>query len=252
MDCKILIAEIIGTMLLILLGNGVVANVVLKGTKGNNSGWIVITTAWAFAVYVGVVVAGSYSGAHLNPAVTFAVALTGGIKWAVVPTYLAGEFIGAMLGATLVWLTHKDHFDITEDKGGKLACFATGPAIRNTWNNFFNEVIGTFVLVFVIFYLAGPSFSSATLTDAKIGLGSIGALPVAILVWAIGLSLGGTTGYAINPARDLGPRIMHAILPIKDKGDSDWGYAWIPVIAPLVGAGLAAGLFMTLRGCGVL
>ncbi len=252
MDFSIIIAEIIGTMLLILLGNGVVANVVLKGTKGNNSGWIVITTAWAFAVYVGVVVAGPYSGAHLNPAVTIAVAITGGIKWAVVPSYFIGEFVGAMLGAFLVWLTHKDHFDITEDQGGKLACFATGPAIRNTWNNFFNEVVGAFVLVFVIFYLAGPTFSSATITDAKIGLGSIGALPVAILVWAIGLSLGGTTGYAINPARDLGPRIMHAILPIKGKGTSDWGYAWIPVIAPIVGAVLASGLFILLRSKGVL
>ena len=232
------IAEIIGTMLLILLGNGVVANVVLKDTKGNNSGWIVISTAWALAVFVGVQVAGPISGAHLNPAVTIGLAVAGKFSWDLVPTYIAAQMIGAALGAFLVWLFYKDHFAITEDEGGKLACFSTGPAIRKVSSNFISETIGTFVLVFVIFYFADPSLSLHTDTTAKIGLGSIGAVPVAFLVWAIGLSLGGTTGYAINPARDLGPRIMHSILPIK--GSSDWGYAWIPVAGPILGAVLAA------------
>ncbi|SNR46543.1 glycerol uptake facilitator protein [Lutibacter agarilyticus] len=243
---SILVAEILGTMLLILLGNGVVANVVLNGTKGNNSGWIVITTGWALAVFVGVIVAGPYSGAHLNPAVTVALATAGKLSWDLVPEYIAGEMIGAMLGALLVWIFYKDHFKSTEDEGGKLACFSTGPAIKNTFSNLISEIIGTFVLVFVIFYLAGPSLDILGDVDARaiIGLGSIGAVPVAFLVWVIGLSLGGTTGYAINPARDLGPRIMHAILPVK--GGSDWGYAWIPVVGPIIGAVIAALLYVTL------
>tara|TARA_R110002111_G_scaffold103778_5_gene160966 strand:+ start:23239 stop:23976 length:738 start_codon:yes stop_codon:yes gene_type:complete len=243
---SILVAEILGTMLLILLGNGIVANVVLKGTKGNGSGWIEITTAWALAVFVGVVVAGPYSGAHLNPAVTVGLAVAGKISWAIVPEYIAGEMIGAMLGAFLVWVFYKDHFKITDDEEGKLACFSTGPAIRNTFSNLMSEIIGTFVLVFVIFYLAGPKLDLVGDVDARaiIGLGSIGAVPVAFLVWVIGLSLGGTTGYAINPARDLGPRIMHSILPIKGK--SDWGYAWIPIVGPLIGCVIAAYLYMAL------
>ncbi|MBK5207972.1 MAG: aquaporin family protein [Flavobacteriaceae bacterium] len=240
---SILSAEILGTMLLILLGNGVVANVVLKGTKGNDSGWIVITTGWALGVFVGVIVAGPYSGAHLNPAVTIGLAVAGKISWSVVPEYLAGEMIGAMLGGFLVWLFYRDHFKVTEDEVGKLACFATVPAIRNTFSNLISEIIGTFVLVFVIFYLVGPSLDISGGTEARaiIGLGSLGALPVALIVFVIGLSLGGTTGYAINPARDLGPRIMHAILPVK--GSSDWGYAWIPVVGPIIGAVIAAILF---------
>tara|TARA_R110001592_G_scaffold54121_2_gene165779 strand:- start:921 stop:1658 length:738 start_codon:yes stop_codon:yes gene_type:complete len=243
---SILVAEILGTMMLILLGNGVVANVVLKGTKGNNSGWIVITTGWALAVFVGVVVAGPYSGAHLNPAVTVGLAAAGKLSWDLVPEYIAGEMIGAMIGAFLVWLFYKDHFKATEDEGGKLACFSTGPAIKNTFSNLTSEIIGTFVLVFVIFYLAGPSLDIVGEVDARaiIGLGSIGAVPVAFLVWVIGLSLGGTTGYAINPARDLGPRIMHAILPVK--GGSDWGYSWIPVVGPIIGAVIAALLYVAL------
>ena len=243
---SILVAEILGTMMLILLGNGVVANVVLNGTKGNNSGWIVITTGWALAVFVGVVVAGPYSGAHLNPAVTIALATAGKISWALVPEYIAGEMLGAMLGAFLVWLFYKDHFKATEDEGGKLACFSTGPAIKNTFSNLISEIIGTFVLVFVIFYLAGPSLDILGEVDARaiIGLGSIGAVPVAFLVWVIGLSLGGTTGYAINPARDLGPRIMHSILPVKGK--SDWGYAWIPVVGPIIGCVIAALIYVAL------
>lgn len=239
------LAEVIATALLILLGNGVVANVVLDKTKGNNSGWIVITFAWAFAVFSAVVVAGPISGAHLNPAVTLSLAIAGKFPWESVPVYIAGEMLGAMLGAFLVWLFYKDHFEATEDEGLKLACFSTGPAIRKTSSNLISEIIGTFVMMFVIFYIAGPSFSSDATGDAVVGLGSIGALPVSFLILVIGLSLGGTTGYAINPARDLGPRIMHSILPIK--GSSDWGYAWIPIVGPIIGGALAAGLFLILN-----
>tara|TARA_R110002111_G_scaffold68080_5_gene110660 strand:- start:3791 stop:4519 length:729 start_codon:yes stop_codon:yes gene_type:complete len=231
------IAEIIGTAILILLGGGVVANVVLNKTIGNNSGWIVITTGWALAVYVAVVIAGPYSGAHINPAVTVALAIAGKFPWADVPMYVLAQMIGAMIGSSAVWVTYKSHFEETEDADSKKAVFCTAPAIRNTFSNFFSEMIGTFVLIFTIFY-----FTNASITDTEtmIGLGSLGALPVAFLVWSIGLSLGGTTGYAINPARDLGPRIMHAILPIKNKAKSDWSYAWIPVLGPLVGGAIAA------------
>ncbi|OPB89271.1 MIP/aquaporin family protein [Elizabethkingia ursingii] len=238
-------AEIIGTMLLILLGNGVVANVLLKDTKGNNSGWIVITTAWALAVFVGVTVAGPVSGAHLNPAVTIGLAAAGKFPWESVPSYIAAQMIGAMVGAFLVWLFHKDHFAITEDEGAKLACFSTSPAIAKPISNIISEIIGTFVLVFVVFYISDANISIPNTPDAKIGLGTVGAVPVAFLVWAIGLSLGGTTGYAINPARDLGPRIMHAILPVK--GSSQWSYAWIPILGPVIGAVLAALLFGILK-----
>ena len=237
------VAEFIGTALLILLGNGVVANVVLTGTKGHGSGWIVITTAWALGVFVGVVVAGPFSGAHLNPAVTIALAISGKFEWTQVPAYMLAQMLGAMLGAFLVWIKYKDHFAATEDKGLKLAAFSTGPAIRNTFSNLTSEIIGSFVLLFVIFY-----FTSAEIIDTKtpVGLGSLGAIPVMFLVWAIGLSLGGTTGYAINPVRDLGPRIMHSILPVAGKGSSDWSYAWIPVAGPLIGASLAAFVYLAL------
>jgi glycerol uptake facilitator protein len=238
-------AEILGTMVMILLGNGVVANVNLKGTNGNSSGWIVITTAWAFAVFVGVTIAGPVSGAHLNPIVTLGLALIGKFSWSLVPVYILAEMIGAMLGAFLVWLSHKDHFTATEDEAAKLSCFCTGPAIKNNLSNIISEVIASFVLIFSIFYIAGPSLKIASDTNATIGLGTIGALPVAILVWAIGLSLGGTTGYAINPARDLGPRIMHSVLPIK--GGSNWGYAWIPIVGPIIGAGIAAALYLAIN-----
>lgn len=238
-------AEILGTMLMILLGNGVVANVVLKDTKGNNSGWIVITAAWAFAVFVGVTVAGPISGAHLNPIVTLGLALIGKFNWNLVPAYILAQMIGAMTGAFLVWLSHKDHFAITEDEGTKLACFSTSPAIKNNVSNLISEIIATFVLIFTIFYIAGPSLKITVDSNATIGLGTIGALPVAILVWVIGLSLGGTTGYAINPARDLGPRIVHALLPIK--GSSNWEYAWIPIVGPIIGSGLAAALYLVLN-----
>jgi len=239
-----IIAEIIGTAVLILLGGGVVANVVLNKTKGNNSGWIVITTGWALAVYIAVVIAGPYSGAHLNPAVTVGLAVAGKFAWAKVPMYVLSQMIGAMIGSTVVWLMYRDHFKVTDDSGLKKAVFCTAPAIRNTFSNLFSEAVGTFILMFTILY-----FTDATINDPQtvIGLGSLGALPVAFLVWAIGLSLGGTTGYAINPARDLGPRIMHTLLPIKDKESSDWSYAWIPVVGPIAGGSLAALLMLILN-----
>ena len=239
-------AELIGTFLLILLGNGVVANVVLKKTKGNASGWIVITTGWALAVYVAVLVAGPHSGAHINPAVTISLAIAGLFDWSLAGGYIGAQFLGAALGALCVWLMHKDHYDATKDEGSKLATFATGPAIKNTATNVFSEIIGTFVLMTAVFFMTQPEIALTEGSTTQFGLGSLGALPVALVVWAIGLSLGGTTGYAINPARDLGPRIMHALLPLKHKGKSGWNYAWIPVLAPLVGGGLAALLFLNL------
>jgi glycerol uptake facilitator protein len=237
------IAEIIGTAILILLGGGVVANVVLNKTIGNNSGWMVITTGWALAVYVAVVITSSYSGAHLNPAVTIGLAVAEKFPWQDVPLYVLAQMLGAMLGSGTVWVMYRHHFMATENADAKKAVFCTAPAIRNTFSNFFSEAIGTFVLVFAVLY-----FTDATLTEpgTVIGLGSLGALPVAFVVWSIGLSLGGTTGYAINPARDLGPRIMHAILPIKNKASSDWSYAFIPVLGPITGACLAAFLMLVL------
>jgi glycerol uptake facilitator protein len=223
------IGELIGTGLLVTLGQGVVANVVLQKTKGNNSGWIVIGFGWAIAVFVGVFCASAGSKAHLNPAVTLAFALRGSMAWSDVPTYLGGQMLGAMVGSVVAWLCYRPHFGETSDANAKLAVFATGPAIRRPLDNFLAEAIGTFVLVLGIMFIALPSST----------LGALDALPVGLLILGIGLSLGGPTGYAINPARDLGPRIMHAILPIPGKRDSDWGYAWIPVIAPLAGAALA-------------
>ncbi len=228
-------SELIGTALLILLGNGVVSNVVLKNTKGNNSGWIVITFGWAMAVFIGVFVSSKVSGAHLNPAVTLALAYLNKISADTVPHYLGGQMLGAMLGQLFVWMNYRQHYLATEDTGAKLATFSTGPAIRNYAQNFISEAIGTFVLVFAVLFIIAPSNS----------LGALDALPVAFIVLAIGLSLGGTTGYAINPARDLGPRIMHAILPIGKKGSGDWAYSWVPVLGPIVG-GLAAAVVFQL------
>ena len=228
--------ELIGTAFLILLGNGVVANVVLNKTKGNNSGWIVITFGWGIAVFVGVYISAAHSGAHLNPAVTIALAVAEKFEWAKVPVYIAGQFAGAMTGAFLVWVSYKKHFDETTDADAKLAVFCNSPAIPNIFFNMATEIIGTFALVFGILFITG----------ADVKLGSLDALPVALLVLGIGLSLGGPTGYAINPARDLGPRIIHAILPIKNKRDSDWKYSWIPVIGPVIGGVLAALLFKML------
>ena len=239
-------AELIGTMILVLFGNGVVANVVLKGTKGNNGGWIVITLGWGLGVFLGVIVAGPYSGAHLNPAVTIGLAIAGKFAWMKVGYFIVAQMLGGAIGALLVWLFYRHHYVETQDQEAIFATFATRPAIRKLPNNFFSELLGTFVLIFVILYIEGPNITGNNLSGLKIGLGSVGALPVALLVTALGLSLGGTTGYAINPARDLSPRLMHAILPIKHKGDSDWAYAFIPVCAPLVGAAMAAWLFLIL------
>jgi glycerol uptake facilitator protein len=236
---NILIGETIGTMLLILLGDGVVANVLLGKTKGNNSGWIVITTAWAMAVFVGAYSVASVSGAHLNPAVTVGLAVAGATPWAQVPIYFVGEFLGAMIGAILVFLAYFPHWAQTADPGLKLAVFSTGPAIRSSVWNLVTEIIGTFVLLFGILAIKGAAMDMSG-ASVPISLGAVGIIPVAFLVWAIGMSLGGPTGYAINPARDLGPRIIHAILPIPGKGGSDWGYAWIPVVGPLIGGILGA------------
>jgi glycerol uptake facilitator protein len=238
-------AELIGTAVLILLGGGVVANVVLEGTKGNNSGLMVIATAWGLAVFVGIIIAGPTSGAHLNPAVTLTLALAGKFPWSKVPLFMGAQFLGAMIGSFFVWLMHYDHFKITQDPEAKLSVFCTSPAIRNYSLNLLSEVLGTFILVFVVLYIKDGEIKSGQ--PVPIGLGSVGALPVAFLVWGIGLSLGGTTGYAINPVRDLGPRILYSILPIPEKRDPDWAYSWIPVFGPFIGAILAAGLFRILN-----
>ena len=238
------IAEFIGTFLLILLGNGVVANVVLKDTKGHAGGWLLISMGWGLGVFVGVSVAGPVSGAHINPAVTLGLAAAEQFAWSKVLPFIIAQMLGASAGALTVWLFYRHHFNRTEDGGTQLACFSTGPAIRKPLSNFISEAIGTFVLIFVILYIAEPELSMGSEVEAKIGLGTLGALPVALLVTAIGISLGGTTGYAINPARDLGPRIMHSILPMDHKGSSDWKYAWIPIFGPVVGAVLAALLYL--------
>ncbi len=224
------VAEIVGTAVLILWGNGVVANVLLKRTKGEGSGWIVIATAWGVAVFVAVAIVAPISGAHINPAVTLGLAAAGSFAWADVPAYWTAQMLGAVLGASLVWLTYRQHYELTDDQDAKLATFCTAPAIRSPLDNFFSEALGTFVLVLAVLKMSAP----------EIGLGAIDALPVGLVVLVIGLALGGTTGYAINPARDLGPRIAHAILPIPSKRDSDWTYAWIPVFGPLTGGVLAA------------
>jgi glycerol uptake facilitator protein len=239
---KPLIAEFIGTALLILLGNGVVANVLLPKTKGNNAGWIVITFGWGMAVFVAVWCVGPISGAHINPAVTFGLCLAGKFSFFLGIGYLIAQMLGAIAGASLVYIFYRDHYADSDDPDAKLATFATAPAIRDTQNNFLSELIGTAVLVFAALLAIDP-FLDVTSAGAgikgKIGLGALGALPVGLLVFSIGLSLGGTTGYAINPARDLGPRIAHHLLPIPGKRDSDWDYAWIPVAGPLVGAVVA-------------
>lgn len=235
------VVEFIGTTLLVLLGNGVVANVVLAKTKGHGSGWIVITFGWAMAVFVAVWCVGGISGAHINPAVTLGLAVAGKFPWADVGGFVAAQMLGGIVGAVLVFLFYYPHYAASDDADGKLATFATGPAIRSTPSNLFCEVIGTLVLVLAGLLAAETSFTLGGVgaEKTKLGLGALGALPVGLLVLSIGLSLGGTTGYAINPARDLGPRIAHAILPVPGKRDSDWGYAWIPVVGPCLGAVLA-------------
>lgn len=240
-----LVGEFVGTALLVLLGNGVVANVVLRGTKGEGGGLIAITWGWAIAVFVGVFATDSIGDGHLNPAVTIGFAAADKIPWGDVPAYVSAQMLGAMLGATLVWLNYHCHFGLTEDRDAKLAVFCTGPAVRHSALNVTSEILGTFVLIFGALYLSPPSLAGPD--GAEGAIGAVAALPVALLVLGIGLSLGGTTGYAINPARDLGPRIMHAILPIPGgKRDSDWGYSWVPVVGPAVGALLAACAYLAL------
>lgn len=237
------IFEFIGTMMLILIGNGIVANAVLKGTKGSDAGWTGISLAWGIAVFIGVFISADTSGAHLNPAVTIGLATAGKFAWTLAPGYILAQILGAMMGNFLVWLNYKKQYDATEDQGAILATFSTGPAIRSPFWNLVTEAIGTFALVFGVFYIAGGSMGEET-----IKLGALDALPVALLVMGIGFGLGGPTGYAINPARDFGPRLLHAILPLKGKGSSDWSYAWVPIVGPIIGALIAAGVFMMLGG----
>lgn len=227
------VAEFIGTMFILLFGNAVVANVLLAKTKGNNGGLIVITFGWAIGVFVGVYSSAAVSGAHLNPAITIALAAVGKFDWANVPIYILAQLLGAMTGSLLMWLAYKKHFDEVNDADAMLAIFCTGPAIKNSFFNVLTEIIGTFILMLGVLFIAAPQNS----------LGALDALPVALLVLGIGLSLGGPTGYAINPARDLGPRIMHFILPIKNKRDSDWSYSWVPVVGPIIGALIAVGVW---------
>jgi glycerol uptake facilitator protein len=231
-------AEFFGTAIIIVFGGGVVANVLLNQTKGNNSGLIVITVGWAVGVFTGVLISAPYSGAHLNPAVTLALVLAHKFSLSLLPMYICAQLLGAMFGAFLVWLAYKKHFDATEDSDAKLAVFCTSPSIRSYWYNVLTETIGTYVLALAVLYMAQP----------EVGLGALNALPVAIVVLGIGVSLGGPTGYAINPARDLGPRLMHFLLPIPLKRNSDWRYSWVPVLGPLLGASLAAGMFLLFAG----
>ena len=249
---QVFLSEAVGSMLLLLLGGGVVANTLLKGTKGQGTGWLLINWGWGLGVFVGVLASGA-SGAHINPAVTVGIIARNGILGepdfvpgiaiGVVSTlvYFGGQLIGAMAGAGLMYLTYKKHFDVEENKAFKLGVFSTGPEIRSYGWNTLTEIIGTFVLVFTIF--ASGIYTANNGGDA-VNLGWLSALGVALLVLAIGISLGGPTGYAINPTRDLGPRIMHALLPIKDKGTSDWGYSWVPIVGPLIG-GVLGGVAST-------
>jgi glycerol uptake facilitator protein len=232
-------AEVVGTMLLILFGDGVVAGVLLNRSKAQNSGWIVIATGWAMAVAVGVYAVGRISGGHLNPAVTLGLALAGKFAWRAVPVYIAGQLLGAFLGAVLVWLAYQAHWPETEDTVAKLSVFSTVPAIRRLPANLVTEIIGTFALVLGVLAIAANN------APAQSGLTP---LLVGFLVWGIGLSLGGPTGYAINPARDLGPRLAHALLPIPNKGSSDWAYSWVPVLGPVVGGMAGAIAYMGLFG----
>ena len=230
---SIFLSEFLGTAILLAFGNGVVANVVLSKTKGHNSGWIVIAFGWAIAVFSGVFVSAKYSGAHLNPAVTIALLYLKKISWNVVPEYLAGQLLGAMAGSVIVWFAYLQHYKATENAESILATFSTSPAIKSSGYNFLTEFLATFVFVLSVLFIVAPSSS----------LGSLDALPVALLVLGIGLSFGGPTGYAINPVRDLGPRITHQLLPISHKGSSEWRYAWVPVFGPLAGGLLAAIVF---------
>lgn len=234
------IFEFIGTLVLVLMGDGVCACCSLEKSKGKGAGWVVITLAWGFAVMCGVFIAGPYSGAHLNPVVSLGLALAGSFDWALVPGYIIAQLLGGFCGAVLVWLFYKDQYDATPDPDTKLGTFCTMPAVYNPLRNLFCEAVGTFILVFCILMFATKE------NTATVGLGTVGAFPVTCLIMAIGMSLGGATGYAINPARDLPPRLAHAVLPIKDKGASGWNYSWVPVVGPIIGAAAAAGLYLLL------
>src|SRR5215211_4721354 len=239
------IGEFIGTMILIILGDGVVAGVLLRNSKAENSGWIVITFGWAMAVAVAFYCVFQFSGGYINPAVTIGAAVTGGLEWAVVPGYLIAQFLGAFVGGVIVWLAYLPHWSETEDEGLKLGVFCTAPAIYNTPANLITEIIGTFILVFGVFGIVANAGAVGGSAAAVIGTG-LNPLLIGLLVLGIGLSLGGPTGYAINPARDLGPRIAHAVLPIAGKGGNDWGYSWIPVVGPIIGGILGGVLFVLL------
>ena len=238
------IAEILGTFLLILLGNGVCASVTLNKSFAQGADWLFICLGWGLAVFVAVIVAGPYSGAHINPAVTIGLAASGNFEWREVPLFILAQFIGAMAGAVAVWLNFSAHYQATPEPEAKRGTFCTGPAIANFPQNFFNEALATFVLVLVVLSFTDPSVDTPLHGQLQMGLGSVGALPVGLLVVVIGMALGGTTGFAINPARDLGPRIVYSLLPISDKGDSNWRYAWVPVLAPFAGALIAAWLHL--------
>ena len=231
-------AEFFGTAMILCFGSGVVSNVLLSKTKGNNSGWIVITFGWAVGVFTGVLIAADVSGAHLNPAVTLALVIAGKFSASLMPLYITAQVLGAMFGSGLAWLAYKKHFDATDDADAKMAVFCTSPNIRSYWYNLATEIIGTYILALAVLYMAKPD----------VGLGALNALPVALVVLGLGISLGGPTGYAINPARDIGPRIMHFLLPIHNKRNSDWKYSWVPIVGPMVGASIAAVMFVLFGG----
>jgi glycerol uptake facilitator protein len=240
------IAEFIGTFILLLLGGGVVANVNLKKTIAEGqTPWVLITSAWGFSVFVAVFITGQFSGGHLNPAVTIGLAVAEKFSWALVPGYLIAQLLGAMFGSWICYITYIDHHRKTSDEAAVRSTFCTGPAIRNFKNNFFSELIGTFVLVFGVLFIAIPNIEIEGVEFSNFGLGALDALPVGILVWVIGLSLGGTTGYAINPARDFGPRLVYQLIPRKNK-DADWSYAWIPIFGPFAGGTIAGILYLFL------
>src|SRR5690606_8460361 len=227
------LGEFLGTLLLVLLGDGVVAGVLLKHSKSENAGWLTITIGWGLSVSMAIYAVGQFSGAHINPAVTLGLAVTGAFPWDQVAGYFAAQLAGAFVGAVLVWLHYLPHWSHTNDPALKLAVFCTAPAIRSSGNNFISEVIGTMILVMVVLFIAANRFTEG-----------LNPLVIGALVTVIGIGLGGTTGFAINPARDLGPRLAHAILPVRGKGHSDWSYAWIPVAGPLTGAVVGAGLYV--------
>lgn len=243
-----LFGEVLGTFILILLGNGVVANASLNKTYSKGAGWIVITAGWGMAVFVAVLVTADLSGAHINPAVTLGLAFSGLFAWAKVVPFILAQMLGGMLGALTVYIFFRNHFEITTEPGTKKNCFCTAPAIRDYRNNFFSEIVGTFVLVLAVLLITLPELEYQSFGSTKVGLGSLGALPVALVVFSIGMSLGGTTGYAINPARDLAPRIVHTLLPLKNKDANDWSYSWIPALGPVAGAGLASLVYFLIEG----